>query len=287
MVVRRRAPLLNRVMRRQPLGAFFALAYLFSWSYWIPVAAAGGHLSHFPGLLGPLLAAAVVTAMTRGRTGMRDLLRRMGRWRVPARGYAACLVPVAAAALALAGMALAGADLPTWDELSSMPGLPDAGWLPVFALVILVNGYGEETGWRGFAWTPLRERHTLGGAAVLLAVPWAIWHVPTFWIDSGLRDFPLAMLPGFFAGMAAGAVVLGWLYEHALSSIALVAVWHAVLNMVSGTEGAEGLVAAAVSTVVIFWAIGILRNETSRLDPTIARVETIDTLGERPGDAVH
>jgi hypothetical protein len=35
----------------------------------------------------------------------------------------------------------------------------------------------------------------------------------------------------------------------------VVALWHAVLNMVSGTEGAEGFVAAAVSTVVIVWAI--------------------------------
>jgi hypothetical protein len=29
--------------------------------YWVPDAIAGGHASHFPGLLGPMLAAMVVT----------------------------------------------------------------------------------------------------------------------------------------------------------------------------------------------------------------------------------
>jgi len=51
------------VIRRHPLPAFFVLAYLFSWSYWIPLALAGGEGSHIPGLLGPMLAAFVVGAV--------------------------------------------------------------------------------------------------------------------------------------------------------------------------------------------------------------------------------
>jgi membrane protease YdiL (CAAX protease family) len=145
-----------------------------SWGYWIPVASAGGHWSHFPGLTGPLIAATIVTALTTGSTGLSDLGARMGRWRIAPRWYAACLVPVAAALVALAALAAVGASVPSMAELSHMPGLPELGWLAVFALVVLVNGYGEEPGWRGFAWTPLRQRHTLAGAALLLAVPWAL-----------------------------------------------------------------------------------------------------------------
>lgn len=51
-----------------------------------------------------------------------------------------------------------------------MPGLPAVGWFGVLVLAFLINGYGEETGWRGFAWSRLRERHTLGSAALMLAV---------------------------------------------------------------------------------------------------------------------
>ena len=249
-------------VRRRPLGAFFLLAYLISWGYWVPVAVTGGHLSHFPGLLGPMLAAFVVSAATAGRAGVADLLRRMVRWRVPVRWYAAVLVPLAAAAAALA-VASAFGDPPSLDQLSRMPGLPAAGWLAVFAFTFLVNGYGEETGWRGFAWPRLRERHGLAGAALLLTGPWALWHLPTFWLDTGLRGFAPVMVPGFLGGMAAGAVVLGWLYERTRASVLVVALWHSALNMASATEGTED-VAAAATVAVIVWAVLILRAERRR-----------------------
>lgn len=67
------------------------------------------------------------------------------------------------------------------------------------------------------------------------------------------------MLPGFLVGMAAGAVVLGWLYEQAHSSVLIVALFHACLNMASASRGTEGLVATVVSIVVIGWAVLILR----------------------------
>jgi membrane protease YdiL (CAAX protease family) len=245
-------------VRRHPLAAFFVLAYACSWAYWLPVALTGGHLSHFPGLLGPMLSALLVTATLRGWAGVREMLSRMGRWRVPLRWYGVALVPMASGLLALGGLWLAGRGLPSLSQLSTMPGLPAVGWVGVALLVLAINGYGEETGWRGFAWPRLRERHSLGGAAVLLAIPWALWHLPTFWLDTGLRGFPPAQLPGLFVGMAAGAVVLGWLYERARSSILIVALFHALLNMASATRGTEGFVAAAVSTVVIVWAVAIL-----------------------------
>jgi membrane protease YdiL (CAAX protease family) len=258
---------LAAAVRRQPLGAYFLLTFTCSWGYWIPVAAAGGRPSHFPGLLGPMLAAIVVTAIVRGRPGLRDLGSRMARWRVPLRWYAAALAPLAAGVVALGGLWLVGGNLPSLDQLSTMPGLPTLGWVAVLALTLVVNGYGEETGWRGFAWPRLRQRHTLAGAALLLTVPWALWHLPTFWLDTGMRGFPLLLLPGFFVGMAAGAVVLGWLYERARCSILIVALFHACLNMASATRGTEGVVATMVSILVIAWAVAILRAHSRRANP--------------------
>jgi hypothetical protein len=62
---------------------------------------AGGRASHFPGLLGPMLAAILVTGIVQGRPGLRDLGSRMVRWRVPLRWYAAATVPLAAGLVAL------------------------------------------------------------------------------------------------------------------------------------------------------------------------------------------
>jgi len=195
---------LRASVRRHRLGAFLGLAFAFSWGYWIPVAVAGGHWSHFPGLTGPLLSAVAVTAIACGPCGLRDPMRRAIRWRVPIRWYAACALLLGVGVVAIGARAAVGADVPSLRQLSTMAGLPKVGWIGVFALTFLINGYGEEVGWRGYAWPALRDRHTLAGASLLLAIPWAIWHIPTFWIDSGMRGFPLFMVPGFFVGMARG-----------------------------------------------------------------------------------
>jgi uncharacterized protein len=262
--------------RRHPLGAFFVVAFALSWTYWIPIALSGGHLSHFPGLLGPMLAALLVTALTDGWKGVRDLVDRMTRWRVSWKWYAVAGIPVAAALVALGIEAMVGRDLPSLDRLGDMPGLPKVGWVLLFAVALLINGFGEETGWRGFAWSRLRERHSLAGAALFLAVPWALWHVPTFWLDTGMSGFSLLMVPGFVIALASGAVVLGWLYERANSSILIVALWHTMLNMVSATRGAEGIIAAVVSGVVIVWAVMILRSEARQT--TLGRSTTSGSL---------
>lgn len=66
--------------------------------------------------------------------------------------------------------------------------------------------------------------------------------------------------PAGFVGLAAGAVVLGWLYERSGSSLLIVTVFHAMLNMASATSGTEGIPAAVVTTVVIVWAVVLLRR---------------------------
>jgi hypothetical protein len=87
--------------------------------------------------------------------------------------------------------------------------------------------------------------------------------VPTFWIDSGLRGFPVLMVPGFLAGLTAGAAVLGWLSEHTGGGLVVVALFHAAINMGSATEGTEGFAAASVSAAVICWAVAILRRDAA------------------------
>jgi hypothetical protein len=73
---------LRGLARERELIAFVVLAVVLSWAWWVPVALAGGTASHFPGLLGSLMAAVVVTATTGGLPGLRRLRGRLGapRW---------------------------------------------------------------------------------------------------------------------------------------------------------------------------------------------------------------
>jgi membrane protease YdiL (CAAX protease family) len=234
------------------LRSFYAVALLVSWAYWIPDALAGGHWSHYPGLVGPAAAALIVS-----RGGIGSLWSNVVRVRVPLRWYAAACVPVAIGALALLTRA-PFTPLPSARALTHMPGLDSFGLLGATLIALLINGFGEEVGWRGFAWARLRAQHSVRDAALLLTVPWMVWHIPLFFIDSGMRGFSPVMLPGFVVALASGGVVLGWLYERS-NSVLVVALFHTFLNLATATKGAEPI-APVVSLTVIVWAVLILRD---------------------------
>jgi membrane protease YdiL (CAAX protease family) len=248
-------------VRRHPLGAFYLLTFLISWGYWVPDAIGGGHASHFPGLLGPMLAAIVVTGLTRGRAGLRDLASRMFRWRVGLRWYLAAALPLVAALVTAGVLAAAGAAFPGWSAFGRMPGLPAIGPVGVALLTLVINGFGEERGWRGFALPSFRRRHRRLQASVLVAMPWILWHLPTFFLDTGYRGaLDPRVLPGFVLGIFAGAIVLTWLYEGSGASILLAALWHTSLNLGSATEAGGGLPAVIVTLVVVGWALVVSRG---------------------------
>jgi membrane protease YdiL (CAAX protease family) len=249
-------------VRRHRLGVFYALTFAISWGYWIPDAVFGGHLSHVPGLLGPLLAAFIVTGAADGNSGLADLVSRMLRWRVRPKWYGWAVTPLAVAICAAAILSLGSAAFPGPAKWERMNGFPSIGIFTI-GLILIVNAFGEETGWRGFALPQFRKRYGEMKASLLVFVPWALWHLPTFFIDSGYRDFPIFVLPGFLIGLLAGSVVLTWMYEGARSSILIVALWHLCLNLGSATPAGEAT-GAIVTMCVIVWAIFVARSWRSR-----------------------
>jgi uncharacterized protein len=78
------------MMKKYALVFFFLLAYLFTWSNWLPQAlnSRGVTSIQVPGFLtflsgyGPALAAIIVVSLAYGRQGLRDLFGRLLRWRV-------------------------------------------------------------------------------------------------------------------------------------------------------------------------------------------------------------
>jgi CAAX protease family protein len=252
-------PRLIGAIRRHPLGSFYALTFLLSWGYWVPDALSGGHLSHTPGLLAPMISSLGITAVTQGRAGVRDLFSRMVRWRVPVRWYLWTMAPLAVAIAVAAAMSSGPEGFPGLAKWGRMNGFPAIGaW--AFGLILVVNAFGEEAGWRGYALPRFRRRHNELQASFLLFIPWVLWHSPTFFIDSGYRGFNLFFLPGFVLGIFAGAVVLTWMYEGARSSVLIVALWHLSLNVGSATKAGEGAPAAVVTMFVIVWSIFVSRG---------------------------
>jgi len=230
------------------------LAYLFSWACWLPVAwthrvvRVGGWPTHLPGLLGPALAATVLTALA-GPYRLRALGARVLHWRIGA-WWLVALSPLVFVAL---GYALGR---PAFADLWRINGFPTWGPLGVLALLMLA-ALGEETGWRGYLQPALQRRMRPLFAMLVVALVWAGWHAPLFAILDGYRGFGPLTLVGFGIGLASGAVVLGWLYNRT-GSVLAVAVWHGTYNLASASVAARGPIAALSTTAVIVAAVTLV-----------------------------
>ena len=242
---------------------FFAITFALSWIWAWPLALADatvtkgdGWPTHMPALLGPALAAILLTTFYKGRTGLRDLIARMVRWRFPGRWWAVTLSPLAFLAVALMIQAVVGG-FAGWESFSRYSGLPDVGVLAVFGLALLLNGFGEETGWRGFAVPALAPRFGPLWTAVIITPFWALWHLPYFFLVEGYQSFDAFTLIGFIIGMLSGSIVLTWLYLGTGGSILAVAIWHTLFNMATATAAATGVIASSVSAMVIALALVI------------------------------
>jgi membrane protease YdiL (CAAX protease family) len=244
-------------------AAFTLLAYGVSWAWWIPLALDGTAIDsgqaaprYVVGLLGPLVAALVVTAATDGGTAVRSLVARMVRWRVAPRWY---LVSVGGLLglwlLATVVTVATGGSAPSLEEMGMIPGLPATSIVVVWLYAVLVNGLGEETGWRGFLQPLLQRSFRPLTAVVLVSVIWAAWQLPLL---SVLTSFEVisgpAVLPVFWFGLAALSVVLAWVYNRSGASVLIAALWHGTYNLAAGTAAAQQGVNVVFTVFVFAWA---------------------------------
>ncbi|HEU4729578.1 MAG TPA: CPBP family intramembrane glutamic endopeptidase [Kofleriaceae bacterium] len=261
-------------VRRHRVLCFLVITYAVTWGAWIPLAVTGRGVTigfapwYLLGLLGPLVGAVATTALVSGGPGLRDLISRMIRARVGLRWWGIALgLPLAVAAVtyvvitAYSVFLLAPVRLPSSATLGRFNGLPITSALGMWVLLVLVNGFGEEAGWRGFLLPHLARRWSPLVSSLVVGAFWATWHVPAFWISETYRQMPAAMIPVFFVGLLSGAVFLAWLYNRGGSSILLVAVWHGTFNLLSGSVGARGAFATAETAVVMVIAAVLIIQE--------------------------
>jgi len=231
--------------RKYALVIFFVLAYLFTWSNWLPQALASRGMASIqvPGFLtliagyGPALAAIIVVSFAYGWQGLRELFGRLLRWRVGIQWYLiVLLLPVLITLLAIALNNLMGGTTPDFSTAGFPFGPVNSPlWQKILILFLVFtlgfDGLGEEIGWRGFALPKLLERYSPLISSLILGALWAVWHIP-YALTEGtfLSQVPLHW---FFINLLAVSVIYTWIFIHANGSLLLPLLFHAAGNTVS------------------------------------------------------
>jgi len=251
-------------LKRNTLAAYFALAILFSWAIYIPLVAVRQgwtdvqipYSIHYFASFGPTLAALIITALTTGKEGLKELWSRITKWRV-GWGYAAfsILSPIALFLIAMVIVRAVKGEWPDLRLLGQANYLPYLGW-GVLPLWLVTFGFGEEIGWRGFALPRLQKTMSVQRATLVLALIWSLWHTPAFFYLDTIENLGgLIIIPGFVIGVLFGAVLFTWLYNGTGGSILMVAIWHALFDLVTASEAGQDIIPILTSAGVIVWAL--------------------------------
>ena len=260
-------------MKRHAVPVYFALVFVISWGGGLLILGPGdfppsaeqfeslGALLYIAILAGPCLSGILLIAVVDGRRGLRDLLARLGRWRVGWNAYALALLP----ALVMTATALL-LSLVSADSRPVLIDSNDKGAIVMRALLPAVMvGFFEEIGWTGFAVPHLRARHSILATGLAVGVVWGAWHLPLFWeSDSFSATLPLAILvTRLFSWLPAFRVLLVWMYDRT-RSLPVVMFMHTAVSFVSlalqppeAMTGARLLIGLLVSAAMMWLLLAL------------------------------
>ena len=195
---------------------FCLLAFVIAWAAWVPLAlhklerlqlpvpfGAALYVGQTLGAFAPLLALLAMQRMGRDRSIVRDVFRRFRLRGTPRRWL--LLPAVLPFAVAVSTSLVYRIASPGAEVAIFRPGPAGGlGWMlflvvPLYFVVSMFGSpLGEEPGWRGYLLDRLAERRRGMFASVLIAVLWAVWHVPLL-VALGVPLGPasLAELAGF------------------------------------------------------------------------------------------
>jgi membrane protease YdiL (CAAX protease family) len=224
------------VVARHPVAAFLVMVYAINIAVALPPILTRRDLLPFDQapydwlghIVGSAVPAFLVTAAVLGRAGVLDLVRRCLRSRVGLRWYVVALLgmPIAAmlTASAFFGAAPVNALADRWPLLFTVV-------LPHLLLIIVFSNVAEEIGWTGFLFARLQDRYGPLKASAIVTVPFALFHLPGFVVETGSGLLALELLGILFIPHLASRIVVAWLYNNTNRSVLLVGLFHCAFNV--------------------------------------------------------
>lgn len=234
---------------------FFLLVFILSVPFYL-FGAGGGRLPGLPMLptsalmtFTPMIAALILLYRRRGADGAISRLKHALDFRIDHAGWylTALLFVPAVCVLEFGVLRSAGIALPT-------PRIAPGEALFLF-LAFFIGAIGEEFGWQGYAYPALRVRLNALGAAIVLGLIWALWHVIPFVQLGRSADWIL------WHSLSAVAlrIIIVWLFENTGKSMFVAMLFHTMINVSWALFPIEGsYYSPFVTFVILTLAAGLI-----------------------------
>jgi len=280
---------MRSLAQRHPIGTFLAFVYtatalIFAVPF-LSKAGIGVIDLELPGAapfillsaLSLVVSAFVATALADGRSGVRDLRKRVFHFRVRPTWYPIALFALPAVALATAALVSGGAPL---AAIAADPAILVGVVLGAIVAFALVNWW-EEAAWTGFALERIQPRFGPMKASVLTTWMQATMHLPLVFIAGGVTEGRVApeAIPFYLVALYVLPIpvrtVLTYLYNASGRSVPIAGLYHAGLGVASGAAFIPVL-APGVDPVIVYAGFAVLG--------AIVAGATRGRLGYRPDD---
>jgi uncharacterized protein len=250
-------------MNIKNLIAFFLLSYLISWLIWLPLYLPSFGIVGLPilpyhhalGALGPILAGFIFTQKTSGSGGIVNLIQSMFN----PKGKITCLIVALFGPFLLLGISVFINASLNYTEFN-LKGtdiskeFPEFGLVAFFLYNVAYFGYGEETGWRGYALPELQKKFNPFISSILLTFGWAIWHLPLFFYRPGYSSMDLAGAAGWFFSLLTGSILLTWMFNRS-KSILVCVIFHATIDIAFTSKISDASITAITGVLITVWGL--------------------------------
>lgn len=271
------------LVKQHPVIAYFVLTFAISWGGLLIAISPFGisgimtlttqnplFLSvYLVTIAGPLVAGILLTILVFGKTGLRDVVSRLFKWRVNARWYAFAILTapltvfVTLFALSVFSPAFVPGIITASDKFSII----------LFALIVgLVTPFFEELGWTGFAIPLIGKRYNILATGLIVGIFWGAWHFLSnlYGVSISAGTLPLTLFfPAIlFSFLPPYRVLMVWVYDRT-KSLFVAMVMHGCLNIFWLISTPMAITAVNLVTWYAAWAVvlwvfaGIVINRTS------------------------
>ncbi|MCR5511710.1 MAG: CPBP family intramembrane metalloprotease [Lachnospiraceae bacterium] len=252
----------NKGYRYRPV-LYFAMAYLFTWIFWVPAIFLPENISMVLmlfGLISPAVVSTVFILASGSDALKKDLKNKIfGFYKVKWLNVALsigvfALIVICSILLSLAfGQSL---DQFAFSEDFNFTGVGIAGAL----FTIIIASILEEIGWKGYCEDSIGNYMNWFWESVIFGAIWSFWHFPLIFI-SGTYQASLMVDPLFVINFFVSAIPMGfiitWVYLASDRSILACIIFHLFVNFMQ-EKIAMTPETKCVETIVVFIATAII-----------------------------